>query len=33
VTVTVEGDKVEVDDLPPGIELISRPRDPLTGGS
>ena len=33
VTVTVEADKVEVDDLPPGIDLISRPRDPFTGGS
>ncbi|HKA85080.1 MAG TPA: glycogen debranching N-terminal domain-containing protein [Acidimicrobiales bacterium] len=33
VTVTVEGDRVEVEDLPPGIELISAPRRPLTGGS
>jgi glycogen debranching enzyme len=33
VTVTVEGQSVEVDDLPPGIELISAPRHPLTGGS
>jgi glycogen debranching enzyme len=33
VTVTVEGDSVEVEDLPPGIELISAPRRPLTGGS
>jgi hypothetical protein len=33
VTVTVEGDTVEVDDLPPGIELIAAPRRPLTGGS
>jgi glycogen debranching enzyme len=33
VTVTVEGDTVEVEDLPPGIELISAPRRPLTSGS
>jgi glycogen debranching enzyme len=33
VTVAVEDGKVEVDDLPPGIELISAPRHPLTGGS
>jgi glycogen debranching enzyme len=33
ITVTVEGDRVEVEDLPPGIELISAPRRPLTGGS
>jgi len=33
ITVTVEGDSVEVEDLPPGIELISAPRRPLTGGS
>jgi glycogen debranching enzyme len=33
VTVTVEGDSVEVEDLPPGVELISAPRRPLTGGS
>jgi glycogen debranching enzyme len=33
VTVTVEGDTVEVDDLPPGVELIAAPRRPLTGGS
>jgi glycogen debranching enzyme len=31
VTVTAEGDTVEVDDLPPGVELISAPRRPLTG--
>jgi glycogen debranching enzyme len=28
VTVTVEGDQVEVDGLPPGIELVSEPRLP-----
>ena len=33
VTVAVEGETVEVEDLPPGIELISAPRRPLTGGS
>ncbi|HZA79819.1 MAG TPA: glycogen debranching N-terminal domain-containing protein [Acidimicrobiales bacterium] len=33
VTVTVEDGNVEVADLPPGIELISAPRHPLTGGS
>jgi glycogen debranching enzyme len=33
ITVTVEGDSVEVEDLPPGIELISAPRRPLMGGS
>jgi glycogen debranching enzyme len=33
ITVTVEGDSVEVEDLPPGIELISAPRRPLTGGN
>jgi glycogen debranching enzyme len=32
VTVAVEGDRVEVEDLPPGVELISAPRRPLTGG-
>jgi glycogen debranching enzyme len=31
VTVSVEGDTVEVADLPPGIELIAAPRHPLTG--
>jgi glycogen debranching enzyme len=33
ITVTVEGDAVEVEGLPPGVELISAPRHPLTGGS
>ncbi|HYZ97199.1 MAG TPA: glycogen debranching N-terminal domain-containing protein [Acidimicrobiales bacterium] len=33
VTVSVEGDSVEVEDLPSGIELIRAPRHPLTGGS
>jgi glycogen debranching enzyme len=33
VTVAVEGDAVDVEDLPPGVELISAPRRPLTGGS
>jgi hypothetical protein len=28
VTVTVEGDQVEVDGLPPGVELVSEPRLP-----
>jgi glycogen debranching enzyme len=28
VTVTVEGDRVEVDGLPPGVELVSEPRLP-----
>jgi glycogen debranching enzyme len=27
-TVTVEGDRVEVEDLPPDIELVAAPRDP-----
>ncbi len=33
VTVAVEGDAVDVEDLPPGVALISAPRRPLTGGS
>jgi glycogen debranching enzyme len=32
VTVSVDGGRVEVDDLPPGIELITEPRRPLTVG-
>jgi len=32
VTVTVEGDRVEVDDLPPGVELVAEPRRPLAAG-
>jgi glycogen debranching enzyme len=32
-TITVEGDRVEVEDLPPGIELVSAPRRPLGGGA
>jgi glycogen debranching enzyme len=30
ITVTVDGDDVEVEGLPPGVELISAPRAPLT---
>jgi len=30
VTVQVEGGEVKIDGLPPGIEVISLPRDPLT---
>jgi glycogen debranching enzyme len=33
VTVTVEGDRVEVDDLPGGIELLAEPRRPLAAGA
>ena len=33
VTVTVEGDRVEVEDLPPGVELIAEPRSPLARGA
>jgi glycogen debranching enzyme len=29
VTVSVEGDRVEVDDLPPGVALVPEPRPPL----
>ena len=32
VSVTVERDRVEVDDLPPGVELVAEPRRPLTAG-
>jgi len=31
VSVTIEGDKVEVDGLPDGLELVDAPRHPLTG--
>ncbi|MGH9121808.1 MAG: glycosyl hydrolase family 65 protein, partial [Acidimicrobiales bacterium] len=31
VSVTVDGDKVEVDGLPPELELVDAPRHPLTG--
>jgi glycogen debranching enzyme len=30
LTVTVEGDDVDVDGLPPGVELVAEPRSPLT---
>ena len=33
VTVTVEGDRVDVEDLPPGVELIPEPRRPLARGA
>jgi glycogen debranching enzyme len=29
VTVSVDGDRVEVDDLPPGVEMVTDPRPPL----
>jgi glycogen debranching enzyme len=32
VTVSVEGDRVEVDDLPAGIEVLAEPRRPLAAG-
>jgi glycogen debranching enzyme len=31
VSVTVDGDDVTVDGLPPGLELVDAPRHPLTG--
>lgn len=33
VTVSVEGDRVEVDDLPGGIEVLAEPRRPLAAGT
>jgi hypothetical protein len=30
VTVSVEADRVEVEDLPPGLELVAEPRRPLS---
>ena len=33
VTVSVEGDRVEVDDLPAGIEVVAEPRRPLAAGT
>jgi glycogen debranching enzyme len=33
VTVTVEGDRVEVEDLPPGVDMIAEPRRPLARGA
>jgi hypothetical protein len=32
VTVSVEGDRVEVEDLPPGVEMLAEPRRPLARG-
>ena len=32
-TITVEGGEVAVEDLPPGIELVSEPRHPLAAGA
>jgi hypothetical protein len=29
VTVSVDGDRVEVDDMPGGIEVVAEPRRPL----
>ena len=31
VSVDVEGDSVEIDGLPEGVELVQAPRHPLTG--
>src|SRR5918997_1667699 len=33
VTVSVDGDRVEVDDLPSGIEVVAEPRRPLAAGA
>ena len=33
VTVSVEGDRVEVEDLPPGVEMLAEPRRPLARGA
>ena len=32
VSVSVDRDRVEVDGVPPGIDLVGEPRDPLTAG-